>query len=199
MRNEAVGIIMPHAKDKIATFSISCLADRSSFDFFEFLQGSEIGRVRLPWIDLRPRGPGDLTNIDVPARVDRETVWRQELAEFGSGWCIAKAADELALMIDNAYARTEIGNVTADGSGRADFADVADRLVTVWHVEAARAVQVLPLRFVLAVAVEHLDPMVLAIGDVDPAVGVAADVMDDIELALAGSRLAPRHQQFAVG
>src|SRR5216684_1004170 len=102
-------------------------------------------------------------------------------------------------MIDNTDTRTEIGNVTADGSGRADFADVADRLVTIWHVEAARAVQVLPLRLISAVAVEHLDPVVFAVGDIDPAVGVAADVVNDVELALTGSGLAPRHQQFAIG
>src|SRR5712671_4994265 len=102
-------------------------------------------------------------------------------------------------MIDNTDTRTEIGNVTADGSGRADFADVADRLVTIWHVEAARAVQVLPLRLVSAVAVEHLDPVVFAVGDIDPAISVAADVVDNIELALAGSGLAPRHQHLPSG
>src|SRR6266567_5971239 len=98
-------------------------------------------------------------------------------------------------MVDNTDTRTEIGDVTADGGGWADFADVADRLVTVWHVEAARAVQVLPLRLVLAVAVEHLDAVVFAVGDIDPAVGVAADVVHDVKLAVAGYGLAPRHQQ----
>ena len=49
--------------------------------------------MRFSWIDLRPRGPRNFTNIDVAARVDCETVWRQELAEFGPGWCVAKAAD----------------------------------------------------------------------------------------------------------
>src|SRR6266849_137969 len=102
-------------------------------------------------------------------------------------------------MIDNTDARTEIGNVTADGSGWADFADVADRLVTIWHVEAARAVQFLPLRLVSSVAVEHLDPVVFAVGDIDPTIGVAADVVDDIELTLASSGFAPRRQQFTVG
>src|SRR5216684_5124903 len=102
-------------------------------------------------------------------------------------------------MIDNTDTRTEIGNVTADGSGWADFADIADRLVTIWHVEAARAVQVLPLRLVSAVAVEHLDPVVFAVGDIDPAVRVAADVVRDIEAAGVGAGLAPGEQQFAVG
>src|SRR5713101_5322404 len=101
-------------------------------------------------------------------------------------------------MIDNTDARAEIRDVAADSCGWADFADVADRLVTIWHVEAARTVQVLPLRLVSSVAVEHLDPVVFAVGDIDPAVGVAADVVRDVELALIGAGLAPGAQPFAV-
>src|ERR1700758_1280521 len=124
---------------------------------------------------------------------------RQELAEFGPSWCVAEAADEPAFMIDNADARPKIGNIAADGGGRADLANIADRLVTVWHVEAARAVQVLPLSLVFAVAVEDLDAMIFTVCDINPAIGVTADIVYDVELALAGSGLAPRHQQFAVG
>src|ERR1700720_618669 len=124
---------------------------------------------------------------------------RQELTDFGTSRRVAKAADQLAFMIDNTDPRPEIGNVAADGGRGSDLADVADRLVTVWHVETARAVQVFPLRLVFAVAVEHLDAMVLTVRDIDPAVGVATDVVDNVELALAGSGFAPRHQQFAVG
>ena len=51
--------------------------------------------------------------------------------------------------------------------------------------------QIVPLRLVLAVAVEHLNAVVFAVGDVDPAVGVATDVVDDVELALVGAGLAP--------
>jgi hypothetical protein len=35
-------------------------------------------------------------------------------------------------------------------------------------------VQIVPLRLVFAVAVEHLHAVVLAVGDIDPAVGVGA-------------------------
>jgi hypothetical protein len=55
--------------------------------------------------------------------------------------------------------------------------------MAVGHVHAALAVQVLPLRFEFAVAVEDLDAVVLALGDIDPAIGVGADVVDDVELA----------------
>ena len=118
-------------------------------------------------------------------------MWRQELAEVGPGRRVTEAAHKLAFMIDDADPRPEIGDVAADGSGRADFADVADRVVAVRHIKAARTVQVLPLRLVPAVAVEYLHPMVLAVGDIDPAVGVAADIVDDIELAFTGAGLAP--------
>jgi len=40
--------------------------------------------------------------------------------------------------------------------------------------------------------------MVLAVGDIDPAVGVAADVVGDVELAGIGAGLAPRAEQRAV-
>jgi MFS family permease len=151
--------------------------------------------MRLSRMNLRPRGPGNLTNIDVAPRVDSETMWREELAGFVPSWCFAEAADELASMIGNTDTRPEIWDVTADSGGRADFADVADRLVTVWHVETARAVQVLPLRLVFAVAVEDLDAMVLTVGDVHPAVGVGAH---DVIIGLAGFTVALFFLGFAI-
>jgi hypothetical protein len=60
-------------------------------------------------------------------------------------------------------------------------------------------VQIVPLRLEFTVAVKHLQPVVLAIGDIDPAIGIAADVVRHIELPGIGAGLAPRKQQFAVG
>ena len=47
--------------------------------------------------------------------------------------------------------------------------------------------QVLPLGLELTVAVEDLHPVVLTVGDVDPTIGVTADVVDDVELAFTGA------------
>src|SRR6266571_4012012 len=58
---------------------------------------------------------------------------------------------------------------------------------------------VVPLGLILAVAVEHLDAMVLAVGDIHPAVGVAADVVGNVELARVGAGSSPRAKQGAVG
>jgi hypothetical protein len=52
-------------------------------------------------------------------------------------------------------------------------------------------VEVVPLRLPFAVAVEDLDAMVLAIGDIEPAVRVAADIVRNVELAGIGAGLAP--------
>src|SRR6185436_12043416 len=46
--------------------------------------------------------------------------------------------------------------------------------------------------------VEHLDAMVLAIGDVYPALRIAADVVRDVELAGIGTGFAPGKQQLAI-
>src|SRR3954453_14702395 len=153
-------------------------------------------RVR---IDLRPRSPRDLADIDIAVRIDGESMGGQELAELGPRWCLAKAADQISLMINDADPRSEVGDVAANRGSGADLADIEDRLVAIRHEEATGTMQVLPLRFELTVAVEHLDAVVFAVGDINPAVGIATDVVDDVELALTGPGSAPRHEQLAVG
>src|SRR5262249_4326020 len=64
--------------------------------------------------------------------------------------------------------------------------------------QAGGAVHVVPLRLVPTVTVEHLDAMVLAISHVDPALGIAADVVRDVELARIGAWRAPGQPQPAV-
>ena len=56
----------------------------------------------------------------------------------------------------------------------------------------------MPLRLEFAVAVKDLHAMIFAIGDVDPTLVVAGDIVDEIELPRIGTRLSPREKQFAV-
>ena len=44
---------------------------------------------------------------------------------------------------------------------------------------------------IFAVAVKDLHAMIFAIGDVDPTLVVAGDIVDEIELPRIGTRLAP--------
>src|ERR1700732_1473890 len=104
---------------------------------------------------------------------------RQELAKLGPRRRVAKTTNQLALVVDDANPRPKVGDVAAYGSGRPDFADVENRLMAIGHAKATRAVQVLPLRLELAVAVEDLHPVVLTVGDVDPTIGVAAEQIPD--------------------
>ena len=81
----------------------------------------------------------------------------------------------------------------------AELADDEVRLLAAAAAQRAGPVQVVPLRLVLAVAVEHLHAMVLAVGDVDPAVRVGDDVVHDVELARIGAGLAPGLSSFPSG
>ncbi len=110
----------------------------------------------------------------------------------------AEPGEDLALVADDAETRAEIRHVAVDRLVGAEFADIAERLLAARHVETAGSVEVVPLRLVFAVAVEDLDAVVLAVGDVDPAIRVAADIVDDVELAGIGAGLAPRHNKLAV-
>src|SRR5262249_61404612 len=89
------------------------------------------------------------------------------------------------------------GPVEVPAGAAADLADV-EAARPPFEVEPRRTMHVGPLRLVLSVPVEDLDTMVLPVGDVHPAVAVAADIMGNVELAGIGARLAPRQQQRAV-
>src|SRR5207248_1950430 len=132
-----------------------------------------------------------LADIEIAARVDGQAMRSEKRCRGGAGMRVAEARQKLSLVIDDADPRPEIGAVAVDTHHRPQFADVANRVPSVVHVQSARPVQIVPLRLVFAVAVEYLHPMVFAVGDIDPAIRIGADVVDDIELAGIGARLTP--------
>src|SRR4029077_17957259 len=103
---------------------------------------------------------------------------------------ITYSRQELALVIDDADSRAEIG-FAVYRRRRPELADIADRVMGVRHVKPARAMQIVPLGLVFAVAVKDLDTMVLAVGDIDPAIGIGADIVHDVEVAGISARLTP--------
>src|SRR5262249_47537268 len=94
----------------------------------------------------------------------------------------AQSRNAFAAIVDDGYPRAEVRQVAVDCLSRSKFADVADRALARRHEQAARAMQVIPLRLVFAVAVEHLHAMVLAIGDIEPAIGIARDIVCECKL-----------------
>src|SRR5215470_8084863 len=153
-----------------------------------------IGKARLPVSDA------DFAHVDVAARVERKAVRRQELAGVKT-WPVlaAESSDALALRIDDGQARSEIRDLEIDRHARPQFPDDEVRLAPAATTQSARTVQVLPLRLVFAVTVEHLHAMIFPVGDVDPAVLIGHDVVDDVELAGVRARLAPGHDVLTVG
>src|SRR5262252_7044831 len=164
----------------------------------ELVQRAQITWSWLVSESLRPVGPRHLADIEVAVAVHRKPMRRQEL-----GWTKARAKpaesrNALPRVVDNGDPRAKVRHIAAHRLHGAEFADVADRALAGWHEQAARTVQVVPLRLVLAVAVEHLHAMVLAIGHIHPAVGIAGDVVRDVELARIGAGTAPGEEQPSI-
>ena len=111
----------------------------------------------------------------------------------------AEPGDPVALGIDDREPWAEIGHLAVDRQAGPEFADDERRLLAATAAaQRAGPVQIVPLRLVFAVAVEHLHAVVLAVGDIDPAVGIGRDIVDDVELAGIGAGLAPGLQQLSV-
>src|SRR5205807_1914116 len=144
-----------------------------------------------------PAPAGQFADIDVARPVDGDAVRRGELAGGKTGMHLAEAGQYLALGGVDADARPDIRPIAVDLARRTAFTDIDERVAAGCHAHAVRSVQIVPLGFELAVAVEHLDTVIFTVGDIDPAVGVAADVVRDIELAGVGARFAPRHLELA--
>src|SRR5436305_1164588 len=85
----------------------------ASMHLLVFLQGADVGRARRVE-ELRPLRPRHLADIEVAARVDGEAVRPEKRGRGGAGMRVAKARQQLALGVDDADARPEIGAAAVD-------------------------------------------------------------------------------------
>src|SRR5581483_7365364 len=162
--------------------AISCWADdrQSPRDLDQLVDYPPPRRCR-PLGKARPGAARQFADIDVSLGVDGDPVRRDELPGIDSGVRQAEPRQHLAVMRMDADPRPDIGPVAVDFALRPAFADIAQRIAAGFHPHAVGPVQVVPLGLPFAVAVEHLDAVVFAVGDVDPAVMRAADVVRDVE------------------
>jgi len=118
-------------------------------------------------------------------------VWREEFAGLDARAIFStKPGDAITLGVDDGEPWSEIGRFPVHVHARTEFADDERGLLAAAAAQRAGAMQVIPLHLVFAVAVEHLHAVVLAVGDVDIAVGIGGDVVDDVELAGIGAGFA---------
>src|SRR6185436_16006835 len=127
----------------------------------QFLQAAQfvVGFVAE---DDRPVRFGDFGDVNVTARIGRNAVRCDELAETFAHWLCAEVGEDLAFFrINYRHPWTEVGHTACQGSGglRTEFADDAERTCAARHEKTARPRKVVPLAMVLAVAVEHLHPV----------------------------------------
>src|SRR5262249_42976693 len=143
---------------------------------------------------LREARPGlsrQFANIYVALAIDGDAVRRSELPRQDAAWCLAKPRQDLALQRMDADARPYFRPVAVALALRPALADVAEQVMPAPQAHAVWTVEVIPLCLPFAVRVEHLHAVVLAVGDVNPALRIAADVVRNVELAGIGARLAP--------
>src|SRR5204863_8864531 len=159
----------------------SSISAGASAHLLQLLQGADGARHRLVGEAGLPVGVGDLADVDVAFGIERQAVRGDELAGLEPGALLAaEPGDQLALAVHDGKARAQVGRLEIDGHAGSQLADDESGFLAAAAVEAARPVQVVPLRLVFAVAVEHLHTVVLAVGNVDPAVVVGGDVVGDV-------------------
>ncbi len=94
----------------------------------------------------------------MPANVG-EMFYTGDVPWHGAGAQPAQSGNALAPAVDNGHARTKVRHIAVNRQSRSQFADVAHRALAGRHEQPARTVQVIPLRLVLAVGIEHLHAM----------------------------------------
>jgi hypothetical protein len=150
---------------------------------YHFLQRTQLVIGFRPKEDW-PIGIGHFGDVDVAARIQRDAVRDDELAQPLADRLSAKMGQGFPLRGDDGEPRPEIGHALGQRGHClwAEFADHRNRLLAPRDEEAAGAHEIVPLRLIFAVAVEDLHAMIFAIGDIDPALVVAGDIMDEIEV-----------------
>src|ERR1017187_6072030 len=111
---------------------------------------------------------------------------------------IADRRDMLTAQGPQTDARPDPRHLRVDCEPRPALTDIGDGVGAARHAQTARTMHVVPLRFEPATPVEHLDAVVLTVGDIDPAGRVAADLVHDVELTRLRAGPAPGEQQLAV-
>src|ERR1700712_4837391 len=86
-----------------------------------------------------------------------------------------KPSKTFTSMIDDRYSRPEIWRVTINSLHRPQFPNITHRTLPAWHENTARTMQIVPLRLVLPITIEYLDPMIFPVRDINPPIGIASN------------------------
>jgi hypothetical protein len=101
------------------------------------------------------------------------------------------SCEEIAFQREHAHPGPDVRHGRVDREMAGQFADEDASTVPAVDVNRAGPVEVVDLRLVVSLRVEHLDAMVLPVRHVHEALGVRGDVVGDVEAPRIGARLAP--------
>ena len=139
-------------------------------------------------------------DVDCATRIDSDAVRCNERAgAFGTA-AVSNTREQLPVLVEDTDTRSKLRPVPiAELLSRRKLSNVETVAASgTTHAQAAGTIKIMPLRFIFSVAVEHLNAVVLPIGDVDIAISIAADIVHNIELSGSSSWFAPRRKQPAV-
>src|SRR5665213_3445000 len=101
-----------------------------------------------------PVGHADFADIDVAPRIHCDAMRSEELTGRKAGTVLTtEPRDTLALAINDGQARAEVRNPAIDRHARSEFADNEIGMLAAAAMQRAGTVQIVPLRFIFAVAV----------------------------------------------
>ena len=143
-----------------------------------------LGRMHVPTAD----GIGDVTDVQIAARVYRDAVWGDELRRPFALFRFANAGLQLSMQIVDTDPMPE-ARCVVDPTHAIQFPNKKVTLMV--QTDAIWSMDIIPHRHELAVGIEYLDAMRLAIGDVDVLIAIDHHVMRPNELAGIDARFTP--------
>ena len=139
--------------------------------------------------------PGDFRHIQISLGVFSQSVGSHKLVRFLPSPQVPQSSQTLALQIEDTDSRSQVGKVLIDRQRRGEFSNVAKGFTLVSDMQAAWAVQVIPLSQVTPLGVEYLNSVVLSIRHVYLPRLIRANTVDQVEFAGVGAWLAPGEEQ----
>jgi len=136
----------------------------------QLFQRGQCRRFRRFGEQHRPAGDSNLRNVHVTHRVYSYPMGRHELTLFEAGTLAANARELQSVVGDDRNSGAEIGRVPVHAHHRTELTNVAMGALSARHEHGRGAVQIVPLGLIAAIAVKDLDPMVLPIDHIDPAI-----------------------------
>lgn len=149
---------------------------------------------------MAPISINDIANVEISFAVisdamgGKKLAWLQARAFLG-----VEARQNIALLVKNTDKRANIRKFSVHLQIRSQLTYDTVRTTAGRYGQSAGTVHVVNLRFKATLFIENLNARIFPVSDIDPAVGIAADVVRKIKLSGTRSGRDPTFKQPATG